>query len=58
MSADEVSSRLGEFFEAEMELPARWSEGFLSSKVGDDCPFILPNFSVVGFFFIFFFFLI
>lgn len=45
MSVDEVSSRVGEFLVAEMEVPATWSEGFSSSKAGDDCPFILPNFS-------------
>lgn len=45
MSVDEVSSKVGEFLVAEMEVPATWSEGFSSSKAGDDCPFILPNFS-------------
>lgn len=54
MSVDELSSRLGEFLVPEMELPARWSEGFLSSKAGDDCPFILPNFRFVVCLFVFF----
>lgn len=44
---DEVSRRVGEFLGAEMEVPATWSEGFSSSKAGDECPFILPNFLVV-----------